>query len=79
MAHANIENLHHEWQSAVEAHAAMIRAGKISGLTARELDEVGQVYVLRIDAAFARLKQAEAECEPLTPSLWKEASSALPQ
>jgi hypothetical protein len=69
MANANIQTLHNEWRDAVEAHAAMIRAGKLNGLTAHELDELGRGYVLRIDAAFLRLKQAEAEQQPLTPAL----------
>lgn len=71
MANANIRTLYEQWQSAVEAHSEMMRTGKMSGLTARELDELGQAYVLRIDAAFARLKQAEAEPQPLTPALFK--------
>jgi hypothetical protein len=71
MAQANIQTLHDEWQSAVEAHAAMIRAGKASGLTARELDDLGRAYLLRIDAAFMRLKQAEEEQQPLTLALFK--------
>lgn len=60
MENANIQALYGEWQSAVAAHAGLFREGKMSGLTAAEIDELGRVYVLRIDAAYARLKQAEA-------------------
>jgi hypothetical protein len=49
----------------------MIRTGRISGLSARELDELGQAYVLRIDAAYARLKQAEAEQQQSQTLLFK--------
>jgi hypothetical protein len=70
MANANVQSLHDEWQSAVQAHAAMISAGRSSGLTAGELDELARGYLLRIDAAFMRLKQAEAQ-EQLTPPLFK--------
>ena len=70
MGNANIQTLHDEWRSAVRAHAALISAGRMSGLTALELDEVARPYVLRIDAAFLKLKRAE-EQQPLTPALFK--------
>lgn len=60
MENANIQALYGEWQAAVAAHAGLFREGKMSGLTAAEIDELGRAYVLRIDAAYARLKQAEA-------------------
>jgi hypothetical protein len=60
MENANIQALYAEWQAAVAAHATLFREGKMSGLTAAEIDGLARVYALRIDAAFARLKQAEA-------------------
>lgn len=60
MENANIQAFYAEWQAAVAAHASLVRDAKMSGLTAAEIDELGRVYALRIDAAFARLKQAEA-------------------
>lgn len=60
MENPNLQTLYAEWQAAVTAHASLFREGKMSGLTAAEIDELGRVYVLRIDSAFARLKQAEA-------------------
>jgi hypothetical protein len=60
MDSTNIKDLYDEWQSAVAAHAMLCRDGKMSGLTAEEIDELSRAYILRIDAAFARLKQAEA-------------------
>jgi hypothetical protein len=71
MANANTQTLHDEWQSAVRAHAALISAGRISGLTARELDDLERPYVVRIDAAFLRLKRAEEEQLPVIPPLFK--------
>jgi hypothetical protein len=61
MENTSIQALHAEWQSAVVAHASLIRDAKRSGLTPDEIDELGRTYVLRIDAAFARLKEAEAQ------------------
>lgn len=75
MGNANIEALHLEWQSAVSAHESMVRTGRMSGLSGQELDELGRAYVLRIDAAFVRLKQAEAEQSRLTAPILTEAFS----
>jgi hypothetical protein len=61
MEGANIQNLFSEWQAAVRAHESLVRDGKMRGLTMAEIEEIGCAYVLRIDAAFARLKQAESQ------------------
>lgn len=60
MENANTHALYAEWQGAVAAHASLFRDGKMRGLTAEEIDELGRAYVLRIDVAYARLKEAEA-------------------
>lgn len=60
MDEANLRVLRREWESAVAAHAAMYRDAATRGLTHEEIAEVGSAYVLRIDAAYARLKLAEA-------------------
>jgi hypothetical protein len=61
MENTSIQHLYAEWQSAVFAHASLCRQAKLSGLTPDEIDELGRAYILRIDAAYARLKQAEAQ------------------
>jgi hypothetical protein len=71
MENADIQTLHGEWQSAVRAHEAMIRNGKMSGLSSAELDELGRAYILRIDAAFRRLKEAEAQQADLACTLFR--------
>lgn len=71
MEKANIQTLHDEWQTAVRAHEAMIRQGRMSGLSAKELDELGRGYLLRIDVAFVKLKHAEAEQQAPALSLFR--------
>lgn len=61
MESARIQDLHKEWQSAVRAHENLFREGRMRGLTNSEIDELAPPYVLRIDAAYAQLKQAEAQ------------------
>lgn len=43
------------------------------GLTSQEIEEIGHAYVLRIDVAYARLKQAEAQQADADASMriWK--------
>lgn len=65
MGRTNLEILHQEWQSAVRAHAGFIRDAKMSGLTPEEIAELGHAYVMRIDRAFAALRQAEAQRAPV--------------
>jgi len=61
MESANIQDLYADWQSAVRAHESLCREGRMRGLTSKEIEEIGHAYVLRIDMAYARLKQAEAQ------------------
>jgi hypothetical protein len=61
MESANIQDLYDEWQRAVRAHVNLVRDGKMRGLTSSEIDNIGHAYLLRIDAAYARLKQAESQ------------------
>jgi hypothetical protein len=74
MESPNIQDLYDAWQSAVRAHMNLIRDGRIRGLTSSEIDDIGHPYLLRIDAAFARLKQAEAQQAEadLKMQIWKE-------
>jgi hypothetical protein len=67
MESANVQDLHDEWQSAVQAHAILCREGRMHGLTSDEIEAIGYAYVLRIDAAYARLKQAEEQLTPPAP------------
>lgn len=60
MESANVQDLYNEWQSAVRAHASLFRDGRMRGLANPEIHELAQAYALRIDTAYARLKQAEA-------------------
>lgn len=60
MEDATLELLRQKWQKAVSDHAGMLRDGRMSGLNAEELGELSQGYALRIDAAYARLMEAEA-------------------
>ncbi len=60
MESANVQALYAEWQGAVVAYAGLVRDGKMRGLTKEEIEELEGAYTLRIDVAYARLKQAEA-------------------
>lgn len=66
MENAQAEALYAEWQRAVIAHAGMVRDGRMRGLTIEEIGEIGCAYLLRIDMAYARYKQAEAMQEAVT-------------
>ncbi|HEX3683468.1 MAG TPA: hypothetical protein VHU83_13105 [Bryobacteraceae bacterium] len=74
MEGANIQNLYDEWQRAVRAHVNLVRDGKMRGLASSEIDNIGHAYVLRIDAAYARLKHAEEQQTEAALSLqiWKD-------
>jgi len=81
MESANIQTLYDEWQSAVRAHVNLFREARMRGLTTAEIEEIAPAYVLRIDAAYARLKEAEArEAANSEAQLWlsqpSEATSA---
>lgn len=68
MQRTNLDNLHLEWQTAVHAHESFVRHGRMSGLTPEEIAELGHAYVMRIDLAFRKLREAEAQREPAPPA-----------
>jgi hypothetical protein len=55
----NVSECHKDWQSAVREYEQMMRAARGRGLTARELQKISRPYLLRVDAAYVRLKLAE--------------------
>ncbi|HEY3938676.1 MAG TPA: hypothetical protein VGL97_14670 [Bryobacteraceae bacterium] len=57
----NVSDCHKNWQSAVREYEQMIRAARGRGLSAQELQKVSRPYLLRVDAAYVRLKQAEGK------------------
>ena len=79
MESANLQDLHNEWQSAVSAYESLFRDGRMRGLSNAEINELSHAYVLRIDTAFTRLKQAEehqaAQAAAQIP-IWKTLASA---
>ena len=56
----SVDLLYQEWQWLVQECARAMRDARLSGLSKRELRIEEQRYGVRIDAAYARLKQAEA-------------------
>lgn len=60
MERSDIQALRLEWESAVAAHGSVFREGRMRGLTWKEIENLASAYVLRIDLAYARLKEAEA-------------------
>lgn len=55
----NIIALQEAWQRAVNDHAAFLRDARGARLTAQEVHKRGRFHLLRIDAAFSKLKAAE--------------------
>ena len=55
-----MELLYQEWQGLVRECASAMHAGRISGVSEGDLQAEMRCYALRIDAAYARLKRAEA-------------------
>jgi len=79
MESANLQGLYNEWQSAVSAYESLFRDGRMRGLTNGEIDELSHAYVLRIDTAYACLKQAEAQQAAQAAAqipIWKTPASA---
>jgi len=60
MRFTNVDLLFQEWQWLVRESASAMHAARINGLTDREMRIEERRYALRIDAIYARLKQAEA-------------------
>ncbi|HMF75530.1 MAG TPA: hypothetical protein VK604_07690 [Bryobacteraceae bacterium] len=65
------------WQGAVRKHEEMIRNARGNGLTPSQVHNMSTVYLVAVDVAFARLKQAEAEPERGPAELLKAAVRAL--
>ena len=61
MQEANIDKLFEDWQRFVKEYACMMRQGRVSGMNPNELNAFCAPYVLRVDSAYARLKQAERQ------------------
>jgi hypothetical protein len=76
MERTNLETLHLEWKSAVQAHESFVRQGKMSGLTPEEIADLGHAYVMRIDLAFRKLRRAEGSPLRHAPDCLNRASAA---
>jgi hypothetical protein len=55
----SVSDCQQSWQSAVREYEQMVRAARGRGLSARELQKISRPYLLRVDAAYVRLKLAE--------------------
>lgn len=60
MKFTHVDLLRQEWQWLVRESVSAMHAARINGLTDREMRTEQRGYALRIDAVYARLKQAEA-------------------
>ena len=61
MGPTNRELLYQEWQWLVRECASAMGAARCNGLSDGEVEIEQRRYALRIDAVYARLKQAEAQ------------------
>jgi hypothetical protein len=53
--------LHEEWQRAVRKHTELLRDTRSRGLAAWQIQKVSKGALVEVDAAYARLKAAEAQ------------------
>jgi hypothetical protein len=60
MADMNVQMLQEDWQRAVREHEQIARDARRRGLSSQEFQHIGRAYLLRVDAAYSRLKMAEA-------------------
>jgi hypothetical protein len=60
MRFTNVDLWYQEWQWLVRESVSAVHAARINGLTDREMRIEERRYALRIDAVYARLKQAES-------------------
>lgn len=70
MAPTHLELLYQEWQWLVSECASAMRAARGNGASDEELRSEERRHGLRIDAAYVRLKQAEAgntQYKPYSP------------
>jgi hypothetical protein len=61
MADINVQMLQEDWQRAVREHEQVARDARRCGLSTQEFQKIGTAYLVRVDAAYARLKMAEAQ------------------
>jgi hypothetical protein len=60
MRFTNVDLWYQEWQWLVRESVSAVHAARINGLTDREMRIEELRYALRIDAVYARLKEAES-------------------
>lgn len=60
MEHTSIEVLHQEWQCLAAEYKAVMCKARLQGLTGEQLDALDRKYTHLVDAAYSRLKYAEA-------------------
>jgi hypothetical protein len=60
MADENVQMLQEDWQRAVREHEQVARDARRRGISPQEFQKIGRAYLLRVDAAYTRLKMAEA-------------------
>jgi hypothetical protein len=60
MTDSDVQTLQENWQQAVRDHEQVAREARRRGLSAQEFQKIGRAYLLRVDAAYSRLKMAEA-------------------
>jgi hypothetical protein len=60
MRFTNVDLWYQEWQWLVRESVSAVHAARINGLTDREMRIEERRYALRIDAVYARLKEAES-------------------
>jgi hypothetical protein len=60
MTGSNVKTLQENWHQAVRDHEQVAREARRRGLSQQEFQEIGKAYLLRVDAAYSRLKTAEA-------------------
>ena len=61
MTDVNVHMLQEDWQRAVREHEQVARDARRRGISSQEFQKIGRAYLQRIDAAYARLKMAEAK------------------
>ena len=61
MADMNLQVLQEDWLRTVREHDDVARDARRRGLSPQEFQKIGRAYLLRVDAAYARLKMAEAK------------------
>jgi 2-iminoacetate synthase ThiH len=60
MTDSDVQMLQENWHQAVRDHEQVAREARRHGLSAQEFHKIGRAYIMRVDAAYSRLKMAEA-------------------